>query len=94
MSAHSMVLIERSANASAEDIQALRDAGVLVIECDDASRIIVRPIAGGPERIAVHALSALQTMGANEQARRVLASIAEKVIDDAKQELLRREKQG
>lgn len=92
MSAHSVVIIERDAQADAADVQALRDAGVLVLEVADAARVIVRPLGFGPEKIALHALSALQTMGNNDQARKVLANLAERVIDDAKQELLRREK--
>lgn len=94
MSTHAVVLIERSANAWPADVQALRDAGVLVLGCDDAARIVVRSLGGGPERVAVHALATLQTMGNNDQARKVLADIAARVIDDANQELLRREKQG
>ena len=92
MSAPSIVVIERSANASPADLQALRDAGLLVLEVDTSAAVTVRPTGPTVDRIALHALKGLQTMGNNDQARKVLAVIAESMIDDAKQELLRREK--
>lgn len=72
MNTNTIVVIEREANASQEDLSALRDAGILVLEVDQASRVQVRLLGAGTDRIALHALQGLQTMGNNDQARKVL----------------------
>lgn len=94
MNTSTIVVIEREANAAPEDLTALRAAGILVLEVDQATRVQVRMLGAGTDRIALHALQGLQTMGNNDQARKVLALIAERMIEDARQELIKREKQG
>jgi hypothetical protein len=85
-----VMIIETAAAADPADVQALMEAGVSIVRCEDASCIHLRQIGHGPDRVALYALEAIAKLGDNDAARRVRSAIAERLVADARSEMAQR----
>ena len=81
------VLVIQTGTSSAEDLAALRAAGILVLETTNPASVKVIVPASQTDRLALHAVTVLTNLPNNEQARRISAMLADKLLEDAAREL-------